>query len=67
MVIPKPLRDEIGLPAGKVEVSVTGAGLRIEPVSATDVAEEDGHLVIPASGTEIDDALVEVLRRADQR
>lgn len=67
MVVPKLLRDEIGLPAGEVEVTVTGAGLRVEPVSATDVAEEDGHLVVPASGTKVDDALIEMLRRADQR
>lgn len=48
-------------------MTVAGAGLRIEAVSPTDVAEEGGHLVIPASGVKIDDDLVQVLRRANQR
>lgn len=67
MVIPKSLRDQVGLLPGEVEVAVVGAGLRIEPLSASELGEEDGHLVIPASGVKVDDQLVQVLRRADQR
>ena len=67
MVIPKPLRDQVGLGPGVAEIVVMGAGLRIEPISATDLAEEDGHLVIPASGMKVDDELVQVLRRAGQK
>ena len=67
MVIPKSLRDQVGLGPGVAEIVVMGAGLRIEPISATDLAEEDGHLVIPASGMKVDDELVQVLRRAGQK
>lgn len=67
MVLPKPLRDRIGLRAGAVNVVVDGAGLRIEPISGDDVEERDGRLVVPPSGAPIDDALVRALRDADQR
>ena len=67
MVLPKPLRDRIGLRAGAVNVVVDGAGLRIEPISGDDVEERDGRLVVPPSGAPIDDALVQALRDADQR
>ena len=66
-MIPKPLREQVGLGAGAAEIVVVGTGLRIEPISATHVAEENGHLVIPASGVKIDDELVQVLRRAGQK
>lgn len=66
-MIPKPLREQAGLGPGEAEIVVMGTGLRIEPTSGTDLAEEDGHLVIPASGVKIDDELVQVLRRAGQK
>ena len=67
VVIPKPLRDRVGLRAGPVNVVVDGAGLRIEPISNDDVTEQGGRLVVPASGATIDDDLVQALRHADQR
>lgn len=67
MVIPKPLRDQVGLSAGEVDLSVDGAGIRVEPVHDDTLVEEDGFLVIPASGASIDDELVQALRHADQR
>jgi AbrB family looped-hinge helix DNA binding protein len=67
VVIPKPLRDRLGLRPGEVELSADGAGVRIEPVIDDDVVEVDGLLVIPASGQVIDDDLVQALRDADQR
>jgi AbrB family looped-hinge helix DNA binding protein len=67
LVLPKPLRDRIGLRAGPVDVFVDGAGLRIEPMSGDDVEERDGRLVVPPSGATIDDELVQALRDADQR
>ncbi|WP_156166322.1 AbrB/MazE/SpoVT family DNA-binding domain-containing protein [Mycobacterium haemophilum] len=33
LVIPKPLRDHLGLQPGEVEVTADGAGLRMEPLS----------------------------------
>lgn len=67
LVLPKVLRDRLGLSAGEVDVVADGAGLRIEPIAGDDVDEEDGRLVVPQSGTAIDDELVRALRDADQR
>ena len=67
LVIPKPLRDLLGLRPGEVDVTADGAALRVVPVHDDDVIEEDGRLVIPASGTAVDDEVVRALRLADQR
>ena len=67
MVIPKPLRDRLGLRPGQVEVTEDGTALRVEPVTGTDLVEEDGRLVIPPSGSVITDSDVRALRDADQR
>jgi AbrB family looped-hinge helix DNA binding protein len=67
LVIPKPLRDRIGLRAGEVEVTVDGAALRVEPLAGESLEERNGRLVIPASGAPIDDDLVRALRDAGQR
>lgn len=67
LVIPKALRDHLGLRAGEVEVTADGAALRVEPVSNSDLVEENGFLVIPASGLTITDEDVRALRDADQK
>ena len=67
MVIPKPLRDRLGLRPGEVELVVDGAALRVEPVVGAGLEERDGRLVIPASGTVLTDDDVRSLRDADQR
>ncbi len=67
LVIPKTLRDELGLRSGAVEVVADGAALRVEPLAADGLQERDGRLVIPASGATIDDDLVRALRDAGQR
>jgi len=67
LVIPKPLRDHLGLRAGVVEVTADGAGLRVEPVAGESVGEREGRLVIPRGGADIDDAFVRSLRDAVQR
>jgi AbrB family looped-hinge helix DNA binding protein len=67
LVIPKALRDEVGLVPGDVELVRDGAALRIEPVVGRGLDEVGGRLVIPASGHEVDDDLVRKLRDADQR
>jgi len=38
-VIPKVLRDRLGLGPGAVEVHADGAGLRVEPVAAESLEE----------------------------
>src|SRR5437899_2485919 len=67
LVIPKQLRDHVGLRPGEVEVTAEGAGLRVEPLANDSLDERDGRLVIPRSGTQVDDALVRSLRDAGQR
>lgn len=67
VVIPKPLRDELGIRQGEVELVRDGAGVRIEPVTSDGLVEEAGRTVIPSAGTPIDDELVRTLRDAGQR
>jgi AbrB family looped-hinge helix DNA binding protein len=67
LVIPKPLRDRLGLRPGEVEVTADGAALRVEPLAETAVEEERGRLVIPRSGEPISVDDVRSLRDADQR
>lgn len=67
LVIPKQLRDQVGLRAGEVEVTADGTGLRVEPLAEESLDERDGRLVIPAAGAQIDDDLVRSLRDAGQR
>lgn len=67
LVVPKVLREEIGLRAGVIELTADGTGIRIEPVAGQGLVEEAGRLIIPASGTGVDDDLVRALRVADRR
>lgn len=67
MVIPKALRDSLGLVPGEVEVTADGAGLHIEPIADDRLQDEDGLLVIPAEGAAVNDDLVRALRDANQR
>lgn len=67
LVIPKSLRDRLGLQPGEVEVVADGSGLRVEPIAGDGFEEQDGRLVIPASGVPLDDEMVRTLRDADQR
>lgn len=66
-MIPKQLRDHLGLRPGEVEVIADGAGLRVEPLASETLEERDGLLVIPAGGADIDDDVVRMLRDAGQR
>ncbi len=62
LVIPRSLRDRIGLGGGgQVELMLDGAAVRIEPVSGGDLKEEGGLLVVPATGTPITGAAVREL------
>jgi AbrB family looped-hinge helix DNA binding protein len=66
LVIPKALRDSLGLVPGEVEVTPDGAGLHVEPLANDYLADEDGFLVIPADAP-VSDESVRTLRNADQR
>ncbi len=67
LVIPKALRDRLGLLPGEVDVVADGSALRVEPLAGDALEEENGRLVIPASGLALDDEAVRALRNADQR
>ena len=63
VVIPKQLRERVGLRPGEVE----GSGLRIELPAEDALEDSGGRLVIGAAGTPVSDELVRSLRDADQR
>ncbi|HWH35195.1 MAG TPA: AbrB/MazE/SpoVT family DNA-binding domain-containing protein [Acidimicrobiales bacterium] len=67
LVIPKPLRDRLGLRPGAVEVTADGAALRVEVIAEGGVEAERGRLVIPAAGEPISVDDVRSLRDDDQR
>ena len=67
LVIPKELRERIGLGPGEVDIRVEGATLRLEPVASDRLVERHGRLTVPATGTPVDDEQVQSLRDADQR
>lgn len=67
LVIPKALRERLGLLPGPVEVEADGAGIRVFPLADDTLDERGGWLLIPASGASIDDDAVRALRDADQR
>lgn len=67
MVVPKSLRDQIGLGPGPVEIVVDGTALRVEPVPGQGLEEREGRLVIPVSGLRFTDQDVRALRDADRR
>lgn len=66
-MIPKSVRDQSGITQGEVEISVDGAAIRIESVTADDLVEEDGLLLLPTGGPGLDTDAVRELRLADQR
>jgi AbrB family looped-hinge helix DNA binding protein len=67
LVIPKSLRDRLGLQAGEVEITAEGASLRVEPVFDNSLVERGGRLVIPASDFLLTDEFVYELKSADQK
>src|SRR4051794_33085644 len=50
LVIPKSLRDRLGLVPGPVEVGADGAALRVEAIAEDGLEDRDGRLVIPPAG-----------------
>ncbi len=67
VVIPKRLRDRLGLTAGtRIDIVEDGAGLRIELPASGKLIEVDGHLLIDG-GEGLTDEMLRELRLADQR
>ncbi len=67
LVVPKVLRDRLGLHSGEVEITADGASLRVEPVFDDSLVEKDGRLVIHSSNAAITDELVRELKDADEK
>lgn len=62
------MRSQIGLAeGGEVDIAVHGAAILIEPVAGADLQKEGRYLVIPPTGSAIDDDTVRESRLADQR
>jgi AbrB family looped-hinge helix DNA binding protein len=67
LVIPKSLREQSGITAGEVEISLDGAAIRIESPASDELDDENGLLLLPAGGPELDEDAVRELRLGDQR
>ncbi len=68
IVVPKPLRDALGLiPGSSVEVSRYGAGLQIIPSGRTARLVEENGVLVATGDTTIDDEIVFGLIDAGRR
>jgi AbrB family looped-hinge helix DNA binding protein len=68
VVVPKPLRDRLGLHAGSVvEISQYGAGLQLVPASRTARLVEENGVLVATGDTPIDDEIVFGLIDAGRR
>lgn len=66
-MIPKQLRDHLGLRPGPIEVVADGTDLRVRSVADDTLGGAGDRLVIPATGTAVSDDDVQALRDADRR
>ena len=68
IVVPKSLRDELGLvPGSTVDISRYGAGLQLLPTGRTARLVEEGGVLVATADTEIDDDVVFGLIDAGRR
>lgn len=67
LVVPKVLRDRVGMIGGEVEIHVSGSGLLITPVATDDLTSEDGLLMLPAGGPALSTEDIRELRLGNQR
>jgi len=66
VVVPREIRQELGLVPGDVEISVQGTRVVIEQRGSR-LRESDGHLLLPLGGPAMTADEVRELRLADQR
>ena len=67
LVIPRSLRDRIGLAGGgEVDLVLDGTAIKIEPVAGSDLREDGGLRFIPATGTPLMGAEVRELVDGDR-
>ncbi len=68
VVVPKPLRDALGLePGSEVEISRYGAGLQLIPAGRTAQVVIEGGVPVVTGDTKIDDEVVLGLLDAERR
>jgi AbrB family looped-hinge helix DNA binding protein len=67
LVIPKELRDRLGLTPGFVDVHAEGAGLRVEPAVSDELTTKHGRRVVAGSGATLGADDIQMLRDLDQR
>ncbi|MGH3500306.1 MAG: AbrB/MazE/SpoVT family DNA-binding domain-containing protein [Nocardioidaceae bacterium] len=68
IVVPKPLRETVGLHAGTtVEISRYGAGLQLIPSGRTAQLEDEEGVLVATGETRIDDEMVFGLLDAGRR
>jgi bifunctional DNA-binding transcriptional regulator/antitoxin component of YhaV-PrlF toxin-antitoxin module len=59
LVIPRELRRRVGLmDGGEVELQLDGAAIRVEPIAGTELIEEEGLMIVPATGSTFGHELV---------
>lgn len=68
IVVPKPLRDALGLtPGSTVDISRYGAGLQLLPTGRTARLVEESGVLVATGDTAIDDGIVFGLMDAGRR
>ncbi|HLJ99480.1 MAG TPA: AbrB/MazE/SpoVT family DNA-binding domain-containing protein [Streptosporangiaceae bacterium] len=68
IVLPKSIRDSLGLqPGTTVDISPYGAGVQVVPAGRTARLVEENGVLVSASETEIDDAVVFALIDASRK
>lgn len=67
IVIPRALRDQVGITPGPIDIHVVGSSIVIEPLAAEGFIERDGMLIIPAAGEPITDQDVRDLLESGRR
>lgn len=68
VVVPKPLRDALGLtPGSKVDISRYGSGLQLVPAGRTARLVDEAGALVATGDTAIDDDIVFGLIEADRR
>lgn len=67
LVVPKVLRDRVGMIAGEVEIHVSGSGLLVTPVATDELVNSEGLLLLPAGDLPLTTDDIRELRLGDQR
>ncbi|WP_460002234.1 AbrB/MazE/SpoVT family DNA-binding domain-containing protein [Microbacterium xylanilyticum] len=68
IVIPAVLRERLGMVPGPVDLILDGGNIVVQVEAHDDFeVDDDGRLVLPATGTPLTTEMIRELRLADQR